>query len=129
MITNVEITGVGGYTPDEPTKKYVRKKIGALEKKITRHGRKSARAEVKLAEVNRARGNKYEVEVILHVPDKTLTAKDSTMNILAATDIVEAKLAQQLRRYKDEHIPHVGHRKILSKFKRSYEREAAPGIN
>lgn len=128
MITNVEITGVGGYTPDEPTKKYVRKKIGSLDKRVTRHGRKSVRAEVKLAEVNRDKGNKYEVEVILHVPDKVLTAKDSTMNVLAATDIVEAKLSSQLRKYKDSHLPHVGHRKIMSRFKRSYEREAAQGL-
>lgn len=123
MITNVEITGVGGYTPDEPTKKYIRKKIGALDRKVSRHARKSLRAEVKLAEVNRDRGNKYEVEVILIAPDKTLTAKDSTMNVLAATDIVEAKLSTQIRKYKEEHLPHVGRRRLLSKFKRSYARE------
>ncbi len=123
MITNVEITGVGAYAPDEPTKKYVRKKIGALDRLAPRHARKSMRAEVKLAEVNRDKGNKYEVEVIVLVPDKQLTAKDSTMNILAATDIVEAKLAAQLRKYKEETVPHVGRRGLLSRFKRSYARE------
>ena len=63
MIANVEITGVGNYMPDESTKKYIRKKIGGLDKKVSRHARKSLRAEVKLAEVNRDKGNKYEVEV------------------------------------------------------------------
>ena len=67
--------------------------------------------------------NKYEVEVLLHVPDKTLTAKDSTMNVLAATDIVEAKLVAQLKRYKEDRVPHVGRRKVLDRFKRSYARE------
>jgi ribosomal subunit interface protein len=123
MITNVEITGVGSYHPDESTKKYVRKKIGALDRLAPRHARRSMRAEVKLAEVNRDKGNKYEVEVIISVPDKQLTAKDSTMNVLAATDIVEAKIATQLRKYKDESVPHLGRRGILSRFKRSYARE------
>lgn len=124
MITNIEITGVGGYIPDDSTKKYVRKRIGGLDKKATKHARKSMRAEVKLAEVNRDKGNKYEVEVILVLPEQRIVAKDSTMNILAATDIVEAKLAAQLRKYKEEHVPHIGKRKLLDHFKRSYAREA-----
>ena len=123
MIANVEITRVGTYTPDESTKKYIRKKIGALERLAPRHARKSMRAEVKLDEVNRDKGNKYEVEVLLFVPDKTIAAKDSTMNVLAAVDIVEAKLAAQLRKYKTENVPHLGKRGILSRFKRSYARE------
>ena len=124
MIANVEITGVGSYTPDESTKKYIRKKIGGLDKKVSRHARKSLHAEVKLAEVNRDKGNKYEVEVLLHAPEKLFVAKDSTMNILAATDIVEAKLSTQIRKYKEEHLAHVGRRRLLDRFKRSYAREA-----
>ena len=123
MIANVAITGVGAYTADDATKKYIRKKIGSLDRLVPRHARKSMRANVKVAEVNRDRGNKYEVEVVLVVPNRTLTAKDSTMNVLAATDIVEAKLATQLRKYKEELIPHVGRRKLLDRFKRSYARE------
>lgn len=122
MIANVAITGVGTYTPDDSTKKYVQKKVGSLDRLVPRHARKSMHAEVKLAEINQSHGNKYEVEVVLHVPDRVLTAKDSTMNILAATDIVEAKIANQLRKYKQELIPHVGKRKLLGRFKRSYAR-------
>ena len=124
MIQSITVTGVK-YNVDEQTKKYIEKKIGRLDRFLPRHARKSATAEVKLREVNRDNGNKYEAEVILHVPDKKqLTAKDSTMNVLAAVDIVEAKLANQLRKYKDAHIGHVGKtRAILSKFKRSYARE------
>lgn len=123
MITHIDITGVGSYSPDDKVKKYVRKKIGSLSRLAPRHARKTIHAEVKVAEVNRAHGNKYEVETILHIPNKTLTAKDSTMNVLAATDIVEAKLATQLRKYKADHIPHLGKRKMLDKFKRSFARE------
>lgn len=125
MITQVEITGVGGLALDDTTKKYIKKKIGMLDRLATRHARKSMRAEVKVAQVNRDRGNKYEVEVILVIPDKQLTAKDSTMNILAATDIVEAKLATQLKKYKEDSISHIGRRGVLGRFKRSYAREAA----
>ena len=112
-----------GFIQEEYNKEYVLKKIGSLERLAPRHARKSMHADVKLAEVNRDKGNKYEVEVILTVPDRRLTAKDSTMNVLAAVDIVEAKLNGQLRKYKQANVPHIGFRKVLSKFKRSYERE------
>lgn len=123
MITHIDITGVGAYALDDSTLKYIRKKIGALDRFAPRHARKSITADVKIAEVNREKGNKYEVEVLINVPSKRVTAKDSTLNVFAAIDIVEAKLAAQLRRYKEEHLPHVGKRKLLDRFKRSFERE------
>ena len=123
MIAQIEITGVGGYKPDEATKKYIKKKIGKLDRLAPRHARKTMRAEVKLAEVNRENGNKYEADALVIVPDKQLTAKDSTMNVLAAIDIVEAKLATQLRKYKAGTVAHLGNRRLLARFKRSYARE------
>src|SRR5687767_6061480 len=99
MINRISITGVK-YDIDEQTKKYVIKKISKLDRYLPRHARKTASAEVLLKEVNRAHGNKYEAEVIVRVPNKTMTAKDSTVNILAALDIVEAKLAAQMHKYK-----------------------------
>ena len=122
MITSIEITGIK-YDLDETTKKYVTKKIGKLDRYLPRRARNSASAEVKLKEVNRDHGNKYEVEVVFQVPDKTITAKDSTTNMLAAVDIVEAKIVSQLRRYKQTSISHVGSRRLLSRFKRSFDRE------
>jgi len=122
MITSIDITGIK-YEVDDTTKKYVNKKIGRLDRYLPRHARDSVTAEVKLKQVNRDHGNKYEVEVILNVPDKVITAKDSTLNMLAAVDIVEAKLVTQLHKYKDATIGHVGRRGVLSRFKRSYARE------
>ncbi|MNH50415.1 ribosome hibernation promoting factor HPF [compost metagenome] len=122
MITQVDITGVK-YEIDDTTKKYVIKKVGRLDRYLPRHARKSVTADVKLKEVNRANGNKYEAEIILSVPDKVLTAKDTTVNMLAAVDIVEAKLATQLRKYKEATISHVGRRGVMGRFKRSYARE------
>lgn len=126
MIAHIDITGVGSYELDDTTRKYITKKIGALDRFAPRHARKTITAEVKVAEVNRDKGNKYEVEAIIDVPGKRVTAKDSTLNVLAAVDIVEAKLASQLKRYKEDLIPHVGKRRILARFKRSFAREQQP---
>lgn len=123
MINTISISGVN-YEIDDTTKKYVVKKIGRLDRYLPRHARKSAVAEVKLRQVNRDHGNKYEAEVIMDVPGAILTAKDSTVNVLAALDIVEAKIAAQLHKYKEERIPHVGRRAVLARFKRSYARES-----
>lgn len=123
MITAIDITGVK-YDLNDTTKKYVLKKIGRLDRYLPKHMRGSAvSADVRLKQVNRDHGNKYEVEVTLTVPNKTLAATDSTVNMLAAVDIVEAKLATQLKKYKEANVPHVGRRGMLSRFKRSYARE------
>ena len=46
------------------------------------------------------------------------------MNVLAAVDIVEAKLNGQLRKYKDDVLAHVGSsRGVLARFKRGFQRE------
>ncbi|NCU38709.1 hypothetical protein EOL96_06705 [Candidatus Saccharibacteria bacterium] len=123
MITHIDITGVQSFTPDDKAKRYIQKKIGGLDRLLSRHARKSIYAEVKVAELSNKGASKYEVEVLLHIPGKTLTAKDSTMNIMAATDIVEQKLAVQLRKYKQDRLPHIGRRKLLDRFKRSFDRE------
>jgi putative sigma-54 modulation protein len=117
MIASVDITGVK-YTVNETTKRYVLKKVGRLDRYLPKHARQSATADVKLKQVNKDHGNKYEAEVIITVPDKKLTAKDSTVNMMAAIDIVEAKLVAQLRRYKQASVTHVGNRRLLSRFKR-----------
>lgn len=123
MIKNITITGVK-YELNDKTKQYVDKKIGALDRFLPRHARKSATADVKIKQIDNPSGNKYEVEVIITVPDKVITAKDSTTNVLAAVDIVEAKLNGQLRRYKDDTLAHVGRsRGLLARFKRGFQRE------
>ena len=118
MIASIDITGVK-YTPGDQVQKYVLRKIAKLDKYLPRHARKSVTADVKLKQVNRDHGNKYEAEIILNVPEKRLTAKDSTVNMFAAIDIVEAKLVNQLRKYKQTSITHVGNRRTLSRFKRT----------
>lgn len=122
MITSIQVTGIS-YEVDEATNKYVLKRIGHLDRYLPRHARKSVFAEVKIDQVDHDHGNKYEVEVILHIPGKLITAKDSTSNVFAAIDIVEAKVRTQLNDYKQANIGHIGRRRILSRFKKSFERE------
>jgi len=100
MIASIDITGIK-YNVSEKMQKYILDKVGKLDRYIPPHARKTVVADVKLRQVNRDHGNKYEAEVILKVPEKTIIAKDSTMNMHAAIDIVEAKLVAQLRKYKD----------------------------
>jgi putative sigma-54 modulation protein len=123
MIEAIDITGIR-YDVDETTRKYVLKKVGRLDRYLPRHARKSASAGVVLKQINGSHGNKYEVEAQLNIPDKVITAKDSTVNILAALDIVEAKIVAQLHKYKEASVPHVGRRGVMSRFKRSYARES-----
>lgn len=117
MITSLDITGIT-YTVSPSLKRYIEKKIGRLDRYLPRHARKTVTADVKLREVNRDHGNKYEAEVILTVPDKTLTAKDTTVNMFAAIDIVEQKAVAQLKKYKQSMLPHVANRRILGRTKR-----------
>src|SRR5688500_18903368 len=105
MIAAIDITGMK-YEVDEKTLKYVTEKVSRLDRFIPSHARKTVTADVKLKQVNRDHGNKYEAEIIMRVPHKVLTAKDSTFNMMAAVDIVEAKLIAQLRKYKDSLIKH-----------------------
>ena len=121
MIEKLTITGVK-LELDAVTKKYVTKKIARLDRYLPKHARKSAAADVKLKQVNRSHGNKYEAEVIFYVPDKTLAAKDSTVNVLAAIDIVEAKLVAQLRKYKETIATPTRRRRILNRLKNAYSR-------
>lgn len=100
MIKQIDIVGDGIGLKDD-VKKYIIKKVGKLDRYIPRHARKSVHAEVKMRENGDKSGNKYECEVILHVPGEQITAKESTLNMFAAVDIVETKLKNQLHRYKE----------------------------
>ena len=124
MIASIDITGVK-YNVGDQARKYVLRRISKLDRYLPRHARKSVTADVKLKQVNRDHGNKYEAEIILNVPDKQITASDSTVNMFAAIDIVEAKLVSQLRKYKQATIAHVGNRRSMRRAKRIEQADAA----
>lgn len=106
MIARIDTAGINVELGDD-IKKYITRKIGRLDKYIPRHARRSVHVEVKLRETNNRLGNKYECEAIFHLPSAQLQAKDSTLNMFAAVDIVEAKMKNQLVKYKQAHILHL----------------------
>jgi ribosome-associated translation inhibitor RaiA len=53
----------------------------------------------------------------MHVPGETLTVKETTINMYAAIDIVEAKLHSQLRKYKGMHASPRLHQRMLARLK------------
>lgn len=110
MIARIETSGIN-LDLSEDIKKYITKKVGKLDKYMPRHARKSAHAEVKLRETNNRLGNKYECEALLHLPGGSVQAKEATLNMFAAVDIVEAKLKNQLIKYKQAHIAHLKERR------------------
>lgn len=102
MIRHIDISGVN-YELEESIKRYVRRKVGRLDRFVPRRARESLHAEVRLRQPNKSHGNRYECEVILHVPEEQLMARDSTMNMFAAVDIVEEKMKNLLHKYKEKH--------------------------
>lgn len=103
MIKKIEVTSIHTETEPEVTK-YVKKKIAKLDSYMPKHARKSARAEVRLKEEKIKTKKQSSCEVVLYVPGEVITAKETTVNMYAAVDIVEEKLKSQLRKYKEQTI-------------------------
>lgn len=118
MIQKLEINGVHTVLTDD-LKKYITKKIGKLDRYMPRHARQSAHAEVFVKEVKIKAKKENVCEVVLRLPGTTLTTKESTINMFAAVDIVEAKLKNQLKKYKETHNSQRIHRRVLLRILRS----------
>ncbi|HEX7368605.1 MAG TPA: ribosome-associated translation inhibitor RaiA [Candidatus Saccharimonadales bacterium] len=117
MLQKFELTGVH-MTVDDHLRKYVTKKIGRLDKYLPRACRASAHAVVELKENKSEPGSKYTCAVVLHLPHEDLAVSESTVNIYAAADIVEVRLKQLIRRYRDQHLSAKFTRRILGRFRR-----------
>jgi putative sigma-54 modulation protein len=118
MIPRLDLTGQKTeLTPD--IKKYVNNKIGKLDRYIPKKARQSAHAEVILKESKLKNRKQCTCEVILVLPHDSLAAKETTINMFAAVDIVEAKLRNQLKKYKETHS-HLGlHKRLLARIRRT----------
>jgi ribosomal subunit interface protein len=92
------------FEADDKVREYLDKKIGNLDRFLPRNAREIARAEVVLShDPNATESSQYTCEVIIGVPGDRIMSKESTINIYAAIDIVEAKLRAQLTKYKAKH--------------------------
>lgn len=121
MIQKFDITSVH-TSIDDKLHKYIIKKIGNLDKYVPRASRKSAHAEVRIKESNHLKHenqkNGSTCEVTLHLPHEVINVSESTLNMYAAVDIVEAKLKQQILKYKQLHATGGLHRKLAARFSR-----------
>jgi ribosomal subunit interface protein len=114
MVQKLEIAGEH-YEVDENLRKYVTRKLGRIDKYLSKHCRESAHMEIRLKE-QRADGKKQCVaQVTLHLPKETVNLRESTMNMYAAIDILQAKLKQQVQRYKELHSDGKLHRRLFSR--------------
>ncbi len=123
MINKLEINGIRTDVSDDLSK-YVTKKIGKLDQYMPAGARESAHAEVKLKEQKIKQRVECTCEVILHLPQETITTKETTVNLFAAVDVVEEKLKNRIKKYKQTHGQGRLHRRILAKFKRSSARSS-----
>ena len=117
MIKKFEIQGVHAQV-DDKLKAYVERKIGGLDRYISKHSRESAHAEVHLKETQSKAKDRFRCEVTLFLPQKTIVVKENALNMYAAVDIVEAKLKQQLQKYKDLHGSGKKYRHVFARFQR-----------
>jgi ribosome hibernation promoting factor len=118
MIQKLEIGGVHMEVGDD-LRKYVLKKIGRLDKYLPRRARDSVHVEVKLKEEKAKTKQLRTCEVLMHLPQDNIALTETTINIYAAVDIVEAKLKTQLHKYKELHADPRLRQRLAARLKRS----------
>jgi ribosomal subunit interface protein len=109
---------VQGAHSNQKLRNYVNKKIGGLDRYLSKHHRESAHAEVHLREAKSKDKNSFICEVTMYLPQQTIIIKEKALNMYAAVDIAETKLKQQLQKYKDTHGNGKLHRHLFGRFSR-----------
>ena len=110
---------------DSSTAEYITEKVKKLYRYIPRNSREGARFEVKLKEISETNEHKVELELILIMPEKTMTASGKALTFKAAIDGVEEKMEGQLRRHKTETIKRTKKGGMMSRFKRFMNTETS----
>jgi putative sigma-54 modulation protein len=114
MVQKLEISGEH-FEIEENLRKYVTRKLGRLDRYMSKHARASAHLEVHMKE-HKAKGQKLCVcTVTMHLPNGNINLKESTLNMYAAVDIIQVKLKQQIQRYKDLHATGKLHRRLFAR--------------
>ena len=120
---NIAITGKN-FEVDSELETYVSKKINKLAKYVPKHAKKTAHASVTLTQEKSKKKESFQAEIILVLPHGELVAKDSTVNMYAAVDIVEAKIKNQLRKYKSTHSGRSSDkREVLTRVRKIVDRD------
>lgn len=114
MVERMELKGVH-LSIDESLRKYIYRKLGRLDRFMSKHSQQSAHLEIALKESKAKGGKQCHCDVTLHMPHETIVIKESTVNMFAAIDIAEAKLKMQLKKYKEKHEQGKLHRKLFAR--------------
>ena len=118
MFQKFEVHGVH-TSVDKKLRAYATKKIGSLDRYVSRHARDSAHADVHLKKEAKAKDHNHcRCEVTVYLPQDTIVVKETGLNMYAAVDIAEVKLKQQLQKYKELHGSGKLHRHLLGRFRR-----------
>lgn len=113
---DLEITGVHFEINDE-IKKYAEKKIGRLDSYLPKEARSPARGHVVLIEDEGKSNNRFTADTTITFPHGEVVAKESTISIYAAIDIVEEKLKSQILKHKNKAQDVSRNRKIARRLK------------
>lgn len=109
---------------DDSLRKYVMKKIGGIDKYLSRHDRDSVHGEVQLKETKSKDNNNFICEVTLHLPHGTINVREAALNMYASVDIVETKLKHQIKKHKDLHENGKLRRRLMGRL----NRQASPQV-
>jgi len=119
MFQKFEIQGLHDET-DKKLHTYIDRKIGNLDRYVSRHARDSARAEVHIKETKQKGEQHSFCEVKITLPQhRSIIVKETAINMYAAIDITEAKIKQQLQKYKETHASGKLHRHLFNRFRGS----------
>lgn len=98
---SIEISGTN-YKLSDQEQDYIDRKCRKLVNHMPIHSRRSAFVSAKISLLTQPGDDKYQCDVVLTLPDKTLVASKTATSVAAAIDIVERKLQGQIRKYKTE---------------------------
>ena len=98
---SIEISGTN-YKLSGQEQDYIDRKCRKLVNHMPMHSRRSAFVSAKISLLTQPGDDKYQCDVVLTLPDKTLVASETATSVAAAIDIVERKLQGQIRKYKTE---------------------------
>ena len=98
---SIEISGTN-YKLSDQEQDYIDRNCRKLVNHMPMHSRRSAFVSAKISLLTQPGDDKYQCDVVLTLPDKTLVASETATSVAAAIDIVERKLQGQIRKYKTE---------------------------
>ena len=98
---SIEISGTN-YKLSDQEQDYIDRKCRKLVNHMPMHSRRSAFVSAEISLLTQPGDDKYQCDVVLTLPDKTLVASETATSVAAAIDIVERKLQGQIRKYKTE---------------------------